>query len=96
MTKIITFLFANAPADAFSPRGILAGFDGNATDVSGGAYQTNRAQALFKALGANPRDQKLVLGKLSDDRWALIGLAGIGHACAVEMDAPTTALTCLV
>ncbi len=88
MTGVATFVFANTPSGALSEGCILAGFDSTTAEVSGSAYQSQRALALFQALGTTPNDPEMVLGKLPDSRWALLGLAVTGHTCAVEALTP--------
>ena len=85
-----TFVFANNPAGAVAEGCILAGFDATAAEVSGSAYQSQRALALFQALGTSPNDPEMVLGVLPDGRWALLGLMVTGHTCAVEALTPST------
>lgn len=75
------YQFSNSPDLAFEEGGLLAGFD-----PDGAEYSSDRAQALYEALGvAEPdSDMEYTLGALPDGRWALIGATVEGHSFAVE------------
>ena len=77
-------IFDNTPKLAYAPGEILYGFDPDAPEVSGGAYLSPRALALFEALNSTPDDHELVLGTLPDGRWALVGCDCEGHPFAIE------------
>lgn len=48
-------------------------------------YASQRAQRLYRALGADPSDEEYVLARhRSEDRWALFGATVEGHPFAVE------------
>ena len=77
-------IFGNTPSLAYGPGEVLHGFDSEAPEVSGDAYRSPRALALFEALNSTPHDDELVLGVLPDGRWALVGCEGEGHPFAIE------------
>lgn len=79
--KIRVVPFSNHPTVEFNA-GDLIGFDRDALD--GAAYETDRARALYAALGASVEDEEYSLGELPDGRWALVGLTIPGYMFAVE------------
>ena len=56
----------------------------------GDAYRTERAAALYAALGVDRDDDEYTLAAHHDGRWALIGLAIAGHRWAYEEARPST------
>jgi hypothetical protein len=90
MTKVTKYVFGNIPECAFSSGGLLERFDPDAAEVSGDAYFSKRAKALFKALSTSPKDEEMVMGTLPDGRWALMGLTISGYAFALEKDSVTS------
>ena len=84
--KIKTYEFGNAPSLAFEDGGVLHGFDYEAAEVSGDAYRSKRARALFKAAHSTPGDEEMTLGVLPGGRWALVGCECEGHPFAVEVE----------
>lgn len=78
-------IFSNTPALAYEPGEVLHGFNHEAPEVSGDAYQSPRSLALFAALNSTPDDDELVLGVLPDGRWALVGCECEGHPFALEV-----------
>lgn len=81
MTTIKTYeLGPNAEA-VFDDGYELAGFNPDAPEIE---YETDRARALYAALGADEADEEFQIGALPDGRWALVGLAVDGHRFAVE------------
>ena len=61
------------------------GWNPNAIGAEG--YDTDRARALYEALGVSPRDEEYALAQHTDGRWALFGLTVEGHDFAEEVDA---------
>ena len=59
------FIFSNCSVDPYAPGEILEGFDPDGAEVSGEAYLSKRALALFKKLGTTPKDEEMVLGVLA-------------------------------
>ena len=84
--KIKAYVFGNAPGLAFVEGGVLHGFDYEAAEVSGDAYRSKRALALFKAAHSAPGDEEMTLGVLPGGRWALVGCECEGHPFAVEVE----------
>lgn len=64
------------------PEIALEGWNPNA--LSGGDYSTDRARALYAALGVSESDEEYALARHSDGRWALFGLTVEGHRYAEE------------
>ena len=83
MVKVYTIV---DPEAIFEPGEVLDGFADYALTVDD--YETDRARALFEALGASTEDEEYVLGVLPDGRWALVGLTVEGHKFAVEDAVP--------
>jgi hypothetical protein len=75
-TKITRYEFGSDPDFA------LSGWDPDAIGAEG--YDTPRARALYKALGANPSDEEYSLAKHLDGRWGLFGMSVEGHSFATE------------
>ncbi len=67
------------------PELALEGWNPNA--LSGGDYSTDRARALYAALGVSESDEEYALARHSDGRWALFGLTVEGHRYAEEAPA---------
>ena len=82
------FIFSNCFVDPYAPGEVLEGFDPDRAEVSGDAYFSKRALALFKKVGTTPKDEEMVLGVLADGRWALIGPQVEGHSFVVEALGP--------
>lgn len=84
-TGIRVYTIVN-PDKLFEPGEVLDGFADYALTVDD--YQTDRARALYEALGASTEDEEYVLGELPDGRWALVGVTASGHKFAVEDAVP--------
>lgn len=85
-TSITVYTISN-PESLFAEGSPLYGFDSSA--LSGGEdegdYGTSRGRALFAALDSKPEyDDELILGRLPDGRWAIVGMSVEGHRFAVE------------
>lgn len=75
-TKITVYKFGNTPSLA------LEGWDFDAVELD---YTTQRAKALYEALGADPEDYEYSLAlHRPTGRWGLFGLRVEGHDFAVE------------
>lgn len=85
MATIQKYRFSNTPSLAYDPGEVLHGFNHEAPEVSGDAYQSTRALALFNAAGTTTDDEEMVLGVFPDGRWGLIGCEVEGHPFAVEV-----------
>ncbi len=70
----------------FDPGETLAGFDPLA--VSAADQQSARASRLIAMLGIEPHDPNVLLGVLSDGRWAAVRLGEYPTRYAVEAPAP--------
>lgn len=76
--KIVVYCFGTVPTLA------LEGWDFDA--LGGDAYATQRALALYEALGADPTDYEYSLARHVDGRWGLFGMTVEGHPFAVEKE----------
>ncbi len=74
--------FGFNPYAEFEKGGLLEGFEQDA--VSEDDYETARAENLFAILGARIEDDKYILGKLANGKWALISETVWGYLFAVE------------
>lgn len=77
MAKIQVCEFSTMPELA------IEGWDPNG--CSGDDYNTERAIALYAALGVSRTDEEYALARHADGRWALIGLTVTGHTFAIEV-----------
>lgn len=59
------------------------GWDPNRCD--GACYRTERAAALYEALGVSTSDEEYALAQHDDGRWALFGMTVTSHRYAVEV-----------
>lgn len=75
--EIVVCHFGTVPSLA------LEEWDFESTDARD--YASQRARALYRALGADPEDYEYSLARhRSEDRWALFGMTVEGHPFAVE------------
>ena len=84
--KIKTYVFGNAPCLAYEEGGVLHGFDHEAAEVSGGAYRSKRARALFKAAQSSPGGEETTLGGLPRAACECPHRPSEGHPFAVEVE----------
>lgn len=77
-TQVAVYEFSTVPSLA------LEGWDFESLDARD--YDSPRAEALFRALGADPRDEEYTLALHRDGRWGLFGLICEGHTFAVEIE----------
>lgn len=76
MAKIEVMQFSTMPQLA------MDGWDPNA--IHGDDYDTDRARALYAALGVDMADEEYALARHTDGRWGLFGLTMEGHRFATE------------
>lgn len=74
---IKVFTFSTMPALT------MEGYDPNKCSATD--YETDRAKALYDALGVSTKDEEYALAAHRDGRWALFGLTETGHRFAAEV-----------
>lgn len=80
-TKINVFTYGPRPEVEEQEGGNLHGFT---DEPSGDDYTSDRALALFEAIGASTSDDDIVLLSHPDGRWAITNLTESGYKFAVE------------
>lgn len=79
---ICKMYMGNTPAQVFAKGQVLHGFEPDSDAVE---YKSDRAKALYDALGADVEDMEYTLGSLPDGTWAVVGLEVTGHPFVFEV-----------